>query len=109
MFRIEDGKDITDDEFDEIVAPFIDSCNDYIEKKIIPEYVVFYISNGYKASAIWSASYDVLINTAMDTFNVVPNDMATIKREITDLLEQKYMLRIIKEDPLEFEEVVKND
>lgn len=45
----------------------------------------------------------------MDTFNVVPNDMTTIKREITDLLEQKYMLRIIKEDPLEFEEVVKND
>lgn len=33
MFRIEDGKDITDEEFNEIVAPFIDSCNDYIERR----------------------------------------------------------------------------
>ena len=109
MFRIEDGKDITEDEFNEIIAPFLDSCNDYLEKNIIPDYVAFYIGEGYNSSAIWSTSYDILIYTAMDTFNIAPKDVETIKCTVTRLLEQKYMLKIIKEEPLEFEEVIKDD
>ena len=89
MFRIEDGKDITEDEFDEIIAPFVDSCNDYLEKNIIPDYVAFYIGEGYNSSAIRSTSYDILIHTAMDTFNIAPKDVETIKCTVTRLLEQK--------------------
>lgn len=38
MFGNEDGKDITDEEFAELIEPFGDECYRYLHDDILPEY-----------------------------------------------------------------------
>lgn len=103
MFRVEDGKDITTEEFNDIVGPFFDVCTEYLEKEVVPEYVSYFIATGYNMNAIWGASFDIHIGSAMDMFNFDCKDYTTLKAKVIKILCNKYRLRIISEDPLDFE------
>lgn len=105
MFRIEDGEDISDSEFEEIVSPFVDFCNDYLLKEVIPQYAALYLAEGYRRSALWECPYENQLNSALDTFNICYKDKDKIKQEVTDILLNKYGLIVISDDPLDFEEV----
>ena len=43
-------RDITDKEFEKIYLPFYNNVNDYLNKYIIPDVVVFYLANAYSDS-----------------------------------------------------------
>ena len=99
MFRMEDGKDLTDKEFEDITYPHQLQTELFLEEYIIPEYVAFYIASGYYESAIWEGSFDILINSSADVFNYIINDKNKLKKAIIKLLRSKYSLNVISEKP----------
>lgn len=109
MFRFEDGKDITTEEFNNIVSPFFDVCTEHLEKEVVPEYVSYFIATGYNMNAIWGASFDIHIGSAIDMFNFDCKDYETLKAKVTEILYDKYKLKVVSEDPLRFEEIQKQD
>lgn len=105
MFRFENGKDITPEEHATIVEPFFEACTDYLEKKIVPDFVCFFIVTGYRRSALWQAPLDLFIGSTLDLFNFEIKDYDSLKAKVIQILYNKYRLKVISEDPLDFEEV----
>lgn len=105
MFRIEDGKDITEEEHATIVGPFFEVCTDHLEKKIAPSFVCFFIVTGYRRSALWQAPFDSFIGSALDMLNFECKDYDSLKAKVIQILYNRYRLKVISEDPLDFEEV----
>lgn len=102
MFRIDNGKDITPEEFLKYVSPHIDKVNNYIIKNIIPEVCAYYIVTGYEDNAIWENAYDTHIGTVLDMFNIeFNNTISHIKHKTTKILLNKYGYYIINENPLQ--------
>ena len=104
MFRKEDGKDISDEEFEELIEPFGDACYRYFHDDILPGYVAFYLETGVQMKTLFSNTYRIHINSAADVFNI-KYDYEFVKNKVTRILAEKYHLRVISEDPLNFEEV----
>lgn len=104
MFRYEDGRDITDDEFETLVEPFEDECYKHLHDDILPEYVAFYLATGVQMKSLWSNTYKNHINSAEDVFNI-KYDYKSVKSKVTNILAKKYHLRVISEEPLEFERI----
>lgn len=105
MFRIEDGEDITPEEHATIVEPFFEVCTEHLEKKIAPSFVCFFIVTGYRRSALWQANLDVFIGSALDMLNFEVKDYDSLKAKVIQILYNKYKLKVISDDPLDFEEV----
>ena len=103
LFRYEDGKDITEEEFNTIVSPFLDICHDYLEREVVPEYVSFYIATGYNRNALWEDTFDIFIGSALDMFNFVCKDYDSLKAKVTNILFNKYKLKVVRDNPLDFE------
>lgn len=103
MFR-EDGKDITDEEFEELIEPFGYRCHQYLHDNILPAYVAFYLATGVQMKSLWSNTYKIHINSALDVFNI-KYDYESVKSKVTKILAEKYHLRVISEEPLNFERI----
>lgn len=104
MFRKEDGKDITDEEFEELIEPFGNACYRYLHDDVLPEYVAFYLATGVQMKSLWSNTYKIHINSAADVFNI-SYDYEFVKSKVTKILAEKYHLRVISEEPLDFERI----
>lgn len=104
MFRKEDGKDITDEEFEELIEPFGNACYRYLHDDVLPDYVAFYLATGVQMKSLWSNTYKIHINSAAEVFNI-KYDYDFIKRKVTNILAEKYLLRVISEEPLDFERI----
>ena len=85
MFRNEDGKDITDEEFEELIEPFGDACYRYLHDDILPEYIAFYLAEEVKLKALFSNTYRIHINSAADVFNI-KYDYEFVKNKVTRIL-----------------------
>ena len=104
LFRFEDGKDITEEEFNTIVSPFLDICHDHLEREVVPEYVSFYIATGYNMSALWEDTFDIFIGSALDMFNFECKDYDALKVKVIEILCNKYKLKVVRDNPLGLEE-----
>ena len=104
MFRHEDGRDVSDEEFAELIEPFGDACNKYLHDDILPEYIAFYLAIGVQMKALFSNTYKIHINSATDVFNI-KYDYDFIKNKVTHVLAENYHLRVISEEPLDFERI----
>ena len=105
MFRNSmNDEDITDDEFDKIVAPFDKLMTEYIDKNVVPEFVAYYLAKGYNLNALWKNSLKVHCNSSVEC-------LADIRHfdynKIIEILETKYNLKVINTAPLEFEVIKK--
>ncbi len=99
MFRKEDGKDITDDEFLNIVKPHLKRTDVFLEHYIMAEYIAYYIASGFYYNALWECSFDTQIRSSADIFNYFNYDKAKLKKNIKTLLEEKYSLKVVAEEP----------
>ena len=105
MFRIKTDADITEEEFETILSPFVDKCHEFIEKRLIPVYAAYYIAEAYNTSSLEEDTYDIFINSALCSFNIEPSNFEIIKSDTTKLLENEYKLKVISENPLDFERI----
>ena len=92
-------KDISDDDFKNIIIPFNDNYNMFLESYIIPEIVAFYIANSFYREAMCEGSFEQFFNSALDIFNFNDVSFEKVKEEIVKLLKIKYAVKIIDEDP----------
>ena len=93
-------KDITEEEFEEVLLPFFNNYSEYIIKFLMPDAIAFYIANGYFRHCLSDCSLINHINSAADIFNV------RYKKEellpvVEEILREKDNLIISKTSPLE--------
>lgn len=95
--------DISDEEFDKIVAPFDKAITKYIDN-IINDYIAYYLATGYRMNAIWNSSLEAHCNSSIDNLSSITDfDYDRIK----NILERKYGLKIVNDKQLEIEEIKK--
>ena len=102
---ISEKKDITDEEFEEILLPFFNNYTEYIIKFLMPDAIAFYIANGYFRHCLSDCSLINHINSAADVFNVrcKKEELLPIVEEI---LRVKYNLIISKTNPFKLKKQI---
>lgn len=71
----------------------------------MPEVIDFYIASSYYKNTMWEATFFQYYNSAKDIFNIDEKDYKKLKTEVIKLLQIKYSLEIISEDPLDFKRI----
>lgn len=100
MFRKTVNGDISDEDFKEILIPFNDNYNEFLENYIMHEVIVFYIANSFYRDAIWKDSFKQHYNSAADIINFFNEVYEKAKSEVIKLLKTKYALEVISQEPL---------
>ena len=103
MIRKTTNGDISDEEFNAILKPFLDNYDEYIESYIMPEIIAYYIANSYYRNAMYEGSFLQHYNSAKDLINMVSEN--EVKTEVFKLLRVKYVLSITNENPLEIKKI----
>lgn len=105
MIRPETGEDISDEEFEKVLKPFIDNYDDFVINYIMPEVIAYYIANGFYRNAMYETTFIQEYNSAKDLINLFGEDYEQVKSEVIKLLRIKYALEVICEDPLSFKKI----
>lgn len=98
-------EDITKEELRNVINPFYDNYDEFVEDYIMPEVIAFYIASSFYRNAMWEATFLQHYNSASDMFNLYDEDYEKTKAEVIKLLRIKYSLEIISEDPLDLKKI----
>lgn len=105
MIRKTTNGDISDEEFNAILKPFLDNYDEYIESYVMPEVIAYYIANSYYRNAMYEVSFLQHYNSAKDLINMFGENEEKVKDEVFKLLRVKYALSITNENPLEIKKI----
>ena len=105
MIRKNISGDISDEEFEAILKPFLDDYDDFVISYIMPEVIAYYIANSYYRGSMYEGSFLQHYNSAKDLINLFGEDYEQVKAEVYKLFKIKYALLIINEDPLEIKKI----
>ena len=105
MIRKCTDEDISDEELENVIIPFFNNYHCFIESYILPEVIAYYIANSFYRNAMWEVTFYQHYNSAKDMFNLDNENYKKVKKEVIKLLEVKYALKIIGEDPLDLEKI----
>ena len=105
MIRKNINADINEEEFEQILRPFIDDYNNFIVIYIMPEVIAYYIANSYYRGSMYQGSFLQHYNSAKDLINLFGDDYEQVKSEVYKLLRVKYALLITNENPLEIKKI----
>ena len=105
MIRKTTNGDISDEEFNAILKPFLNNYDEYIESYVMPEVIAYYIANSYYRNAMYEGSFLQHYNSAKDLINMFGENEEKVKAEVIKLLRMKYSLEVISEDPLDFKKI----
>ena len=101
MFRRNNSSDFTDEEFDILIAPQIDKCNKFLEENLIPEYCAFDIVTTYEMNSYSDESFDIFLNSSIDTFNIKIQNMSKLRNKVILILKNKYGYELVDEIPFD--------
>ena len=105
MIRKTTNGDISDDEIEAVLKPFLDDYDNFIYAYVIPEIIAYYIANSFNRNSMYSGTFNQHYNSAKDMFNIDDNDYKNVKREVIKLLRIKYSLEIVSEYPLDLKKI----
>ena len=105
MIRKTTNGDISNEEFEAILKPFIDDYDNFVISYIMPEVIAYYIANSYYRGSMYEGSFLQHYNSAKDVINYFGEDSEKVKAEVYKLLRVKYALLIINENPLEIKRI----
>ena len=95
MIRKRNGKDITDEEFLNIIVPFENVLEEYFIKNIVYEFVAFYFATGYEMSSLWECPLQHQINSAIETLAGIRIKNKFDNNKLHKILKDKYSIKII--------------
>ena len=95
MIRKRNGKDITDEEFLNIIVPFENVLEEYFINNIIYEFVAFYLAKGYEMSALWECPLQHQINSAIETLAGIRIKNNFDNNKLNKIFKDKYSIKII--------------
>lgn len=105
MIRKTTNGDISDEEFNSILKPFLDNYDEYVETYVMPKVIAYYIANSYYINAMHEGSFLQRYNSAKDLINMFGENEEKIKAEVFKLLLVKYALSITNEKTLEIKKI----
>ena len=105
MMRPETGEDITEEEFNTILKPFIDNYDEYLESYVLPELIAYYMANAYYRNAMYETTWIQEFNSARDILNIESIDDEKVSNEVKKLLKIKYALEVVSDNPLDFKRI----
>ena len=105
MIRKTTDGDISDEEFEQVLKPFLDDYDNFILSYIMPEVIAYYIANSYYRGAMYEGSFLQHYNSAKDLINLFGEDYEQMKAEVFKLLKIKYALIVVNEDPLDLKQI----
>lgn len=105
MIRKTTNGDISDEEFEKVLKPFLDDYDDYIYSYIMPEIIAYYIANSYYRNSMYEGTFIQHYNSARDLLNLFGENYEQVKAEVFKLLRLKYSLIIVNEKPLEIKKI----
>ena len=82
MIRPETGEDITEEEFNKVLKPFIDNYDTYLEDYVLPELISYYMANAYYRNAMYETTWIQEFNSARDILNIVDIDEVKVSAEV---------------------------
>ena len=105
MIRKSTDGDISDEEFEQVLKPFLDDYDNFIVRYIMPEVIAYYIANSYYRGSMYESSFLQHYNSAKDLINLFGEDYEQMKAEVFKLLKIKYALIVVNEDPLDLKQI----
>lgn len=105
MIRPKTGEDITEEEFNTVLKPFIDNYDEYLESYVLPELIAYYMANAYYRNAMYETTRIQEFNSARDILNIETIDDEKVSAEVKKLLRIKYALEVISDNPLDFKRI----
>lgn len=95
MIRKRNFKDITNEEFENIILPFDDVLEEYFINNIVYKFVAYYFSKGYEMNALWECLLKNQLNTALEILSgTIVNDKFDYNK-LNQILKDKYSLKIV--------------
>ena len=96
--------DITDYDYNNHLLPHSKNFDRYMFYEIIPEITAYYIATGYIGGNIFQHPLNLYVTDMLAMVNYESDDvdLVKIKEKIKKILESKYGLVTINENPLEF-------
>lgn len=104
MFRHEDGKDITNEEYNNYLLPHVLVSDRYLRDVIAPQYCAFYIASGFRMGSLWEDSLRIHVQSVLDIFNYDFKNVSRIMKLAKELLLSQYGLSIVSDNPLVFKD-----
>lgn len=95
MIRKRNRKDITDEEFLNIIVPFENVLEEYFIKNVVYEFVAFYLAKGYEMSSLWECPLQHQINSAIETLSRIRIKDKFDNNKLNKILKEKYSIKII--------------
>ncbi len=98
--------ELSDEEFLNIIKFHGEQIKYYLEKEIY-DFIAFYIVKGIECNAIFDNDLERIINTAMESFDSFQFRDNIDKEIIKKLLKNQYNLKVIKDYPLNIQQIKK--
>ena len=70
MIRKITNDDISDEEFEKVLNPFLDDYDNYIYSFIMLEIIAYYIANSYYRNSMYEGTFIQHYNSARDLLNL---------------------------------------
>lgn len=105
MIRKSNDSDISEEEWNNVLTPFYDNYNEFMESYILPEVIAFYIASSFYRNAMWESSFKQHYNSGKEYLNIFDENHTKVKKEVIKLLRIKYSLEITNENPLGLERI----
>ena len=105
MIRKTTNGNISDDEFEAVLKPFLDDYDNFIYSYVMPEIIAYYIANAFNRNSMYSGTFNQHYNSAKDMLNLYNEDYETAKAKVFKLLKIKYALLVVNENPLELKRI----
>lgn len=104
MFRIDNGKDIEDDEFNKYWEPFNNELDRYVQNITAPDICAFAIAKGYELDTLYIDNFENQLTYGTILFNDNIKVNKKFKNTVKTILKEKYNLTVTNENPLELKE-----
>lgn len=105
MIRKSSDKDISEEEWNNVLNPFYANYNEFIESYVLPEVIAFYIASSFYRNAMWESSFKQHYNSGKEYLNIFDENHTKVKKEVIKLLRIKYSLEITNENPLKLRKI----
>lgn len=105
MIRKSNNNDISEEEWNNVLNPFYDNYNEFMESYVLPEVIAFYIASSFYRNAMWESSFKQHYNSGKEYLNIFDENHTKVKKEVFKLLRIKYSLEITNENPLELKRI----
>lgn len=97
----DDINQVTEEELNQLIKQFDNSFKKYFkDNQLLEKYVSYYISERIKSNSLFKQKLDDVILTALNELSQFNIDDCNYKI-IKEILEKKYKLKIINNNPLE--------